>query len=303
MSAPGPDAAAVHAAGGVVWRPAAGGGVEVAVVHRPRYDDWSLPKGKRDAGEPMAAAAVREMAEETGQRVVLGPQLGRSDYQVADGPKTVRYWAARALGGDFAPGEEVDELRWVPPEEAARLLSYAHEQAVLERFTALPATRTLLLVRHAKAGKRSDWHSDDDLRPLTDAGWRQAAALRVLLPLFGPDQVHSAPPSRCVQTVQALADDLGVPVQEEPLLSEKAYWSDRGAGLARLREIAEGTETAAVVCSQGDVIPDIVETLTDASGLRPEALASRKGSVWALSFADGTGMQVLAADYHPDPFD
>ena len=272
------------------------------MVHRPRYDDWSLPKGKRHDGEMMAAAAVREMAEETGQRVMLGPQLGRNDYQVADGPKTVWYWAARALGGEFAPGEEVDELRWVPPQEAARLLSYTHEQAVLERFTALPPTRTLLLVRHAKAGKRSEWHSDDDLRPLTDAGWRQAAALRVLLALFGPDQVHSAPPSRCVQTVQALADDLGVPVQEEPLLSEKDYLSDPGAGLARLREIVEGTGTAAVVCTHGHVIPDIVKTLTDASGLRPEKLASRKGSVWVLSFADGTGTRLVAADYHPDPF-
>ena len=302
MTAPGPDAAVVHAAGGVAWRPAAGGAVEVAVVHRPRYDDWSLPKGKRHDGETMAAAAVREMAEETGQRVVLGPQLGRSEYQVADGPKTVRYWAARALGGEFAPGEEVDELRWLPPEEAARLLSYAHERAVLDRFMALPATKTLLLVRHAKAGKRSEWHSDDHLRPLTDAGRRQAAALRVLLPLFGPEQVHSAPQSRCVQTVQPLADDLGVPVQEEPLLSEKDYWSDPGAGLTRLREIVEGTQTASVLCTQGDVIPYIVETLTDASGLRPEALASRKGSVWVLSFAAGTGTQLVAADYHPDPF-
>ncbi len=303
MTTPGPDAAVVHAAGGVVWRPATGGGVEVAVVHRPRYDDWSLPKGKRHDGETMAAAAVREMAEETGQPVVLGPQLGRSDYQVADGPKMVRYWAARALGGEFAPGDEVDELRWVPPEEAARLLDYAHERVVLDRFAALPATRRLLLVRHGKAGKRSEWHGDDDLRPLTDAGWRQAAALRVLLPLFGPDRVHSAPASRCVQTVQALADDLGVPVREEPLLSEVDYWSDPGAGLARLCEIVEGTQTAAVMCSQGDVIPDIVRAFTEASGLRSEAVASRKGSVWVLSFADGTAMRLVAADYHADPFD
>jgi 8-oxo-dGTP pyrophosphatase MutT (NUDIX family) len=141
------DGAEVRAAGGVVWRAGAGGVVEVVLVHRPRYDDWSLPKGKVDDGETWLQAAVREVDEETGFAVEVGPLLGDVTYPVprrgahrAGGPvtKVVRYWSLRAVGGAFAPNDEVDEVRWLPPEDAAGLLSYDLDRDVLAWFLRLP---------------------------------------------------------------------------------------------------------------------------------------------------------------------
>lgn len=127
----------VRAGGAVLWRPRPGGGVEVCVVHRPRHADWSLPKGKVDAGESELEAALREVAEETGQRATAGEALGTVHYRVGEGiDKTVAYWAMRAQGGDFLPSAEVDEVRWLAPEEAAELLTYPRDREVLGRFLA-----------------------------------------------------------------------------------------------------------------------------------------------------------------------
>jgi 8-oxo-dGTP diphosphatase len=128
----------VLAAGGVVWRPGEEG-VEVCLVHRPKYDDWTFPKGKVDPGESPEDAARREVAEETGLRCELGDELASATYVDAKGrPKLVRYWAMTPLEGSFTPNAEVDELRWVPPRDAAELLTYHHDLAVLESFVASP---------------------------------------------------------------------------------------------------------------------------------------------------------------------
>ena len=119
--------AEVRAAGGVVVRDGT-----VAVVHRPRYDDWSLPKGKLDAGESFEDAALREVEEEIGLRCRLGRELSAVSYTDRKGrPKVVRYWLMEPVGGEFAPNEEVDEVRWMPYEEAARQLSYPHDRELM----------------------------------------------------------------------------------------------------------------------------------------------------------------------------
>lgn len=302
VNEPVPD---LIAAGGLLWRPAHASSAEVAVVHRPRYDDWSLPKGKPEDGEPLAVTAAREIAEETGHTPVLGRRLQSTRYQAQAGPKTVHYWTARVTGGNFAPSEEVDELRWLRVSQAGELLSYQHDRRLLADLDgATVIDSTVLLVRHAKAGRRQDWHGDDDLRPLSEAGRRQAEGLRTLLPLFGASRVHSAPRTRCRQTVAGLATDLGADVVDEPLLSEEGYWADPDAALRRLVSIAEPAPRAAVVCSQGGAIPDLI-TMLRARGLLPEIdPRSRKGSFWVLGFTtshDGT-QQLVAADHHPDPF-
>ena len=124
----------VRAGGGVVWRRLVPGPVEVLVVHRPRYDDWSLPKGKADPGESDEACALREVLEETGLTCRLGPELPSTRYRDnKDRDKLVRYWAMEPIADDgFTPNAEIDELRWLPVPEALRLLSYGHDRPVVE---------------------------------------------------------------------------------------------------------------------------------------------------------------------------
>jgi 8-oxo-dGTP diphosphatase len=122
----------VQAAGGVVWRRSPTGAIEILLVHRPRYDDWTVPKGKLEPGEDHAAAAVREVAEETGLRCSLGPELVSTSYHDRrDRPKQVRYWAMTPIDGAFVPTEEVDELRWLPLDRARSLLTYPRDEPVL----------------------------------------------------------------------------------------------------------------------------------------------------------------------------
>jgi 8-oxo-dGTP diphosphatase len=284
----------IAAAGAVVWR-VREGVLEVALVHRLRYDDWTLPKGKLDPGESVRVAAHREVREETGARVALGRSLVRTRYRVGADAKTVDYFAARYLDGAFTPSDEVAELRWLPVPGARALLSYERDHAVLESFQALPPElTTLLLVRHAKAGSRANWEGVDELRPLSRNGQKQVSPIRTLAKIHGADRVYSAPLVRCVQTVEPVADDLGVKVVEEELLAEKTYAGMEEAVAHRVLEIA-GEGGVPVLCSQGGVIPDLVSRLAARSGLSlGDTVQSKKGSVWALFF-DGT--RLVAADY------
>ncbi|MEO9327411.1 NUDIX hydrolase [Gordonia aurantiaca] len=294
----------VWAAGAVVWRPGPSGStatdeVEIAVVHRPRYDDWTIPKGKGERGETLVDTAVREIAEETGQHIVLGRHLGDIHYDLGSGRKHVRYWAARGGDGTFAADDEVDELRWLTVEKARETLTYELDQQILQEFTRLPADlHTLLLVRHAKAGRRADWDGDDRLRPLDAVGRRQAAALVGLLAAFGARRVHAADRVRCEQTLELLAAFLGVGVQSEPDLSEEVYRTDPAAAQRRIRELAAETADVVAVCSQGKVIPPLMEWWARQDGIDLPEAANRKGSVWVCSLHDG---RLVAADHIPGP--
>jgi 8-oxo-dGTP pyrophosphatase MutT (NUDIX family) len=130
-----PEAAEVKASGGVVWRRGERG-IEVALVHRPRYDDWSFPKGKLDTGESWEDAALREVEEEIGLRCRLGHELPPTSYRDPKGrAKVVRYWMMEPLDGEFAPSREVDEVRWLTPADAGRLLSYEHDRELLREVS------------------------------------------------------------------------------------------------------------------------------------------------------------------------
>ncbi len=122
----------IRAAGGIVVRRAAGGGAEVALVHRPAYDDWTFPKGKRAAGEGDRETAIREVQEETGLACQIEREVGRVHYRDRkDRPKTVKYWLMTPDDGTFRPSAEVDEIRWLPIERAGDLLTYGHDKEVL----------------------------------------------------------------------------------------------------------------------------------------------------------------------------
>lgn len=125
----------IEAAGGVLWR-GDGDGRRYAVIHRPKYDDWSLPKGKLDPGETHEQAALREVEEETGWRAEPGVALGVITYEHDGRPKRVEYWGMRAVAGAFTPTHEVDDLQWLPQDEARELLSYDRDRDILDRFVA-----------------------------------------------------------------------------------------------------------------------------------------------------------------------
>ena len=222
----------IPAAGALLWRPAEQGPA-VVLVHRPRYDDWSFPKGKCLPGEHVLITAVREVAEETGIEINLGRRLRTVRYLSDGRPKQVDYWAARpaaqAAGGTdepaepapFTPNEEVDQLAWLPLTAAGDRLSYQHDTEVLSEFASAPAaTTSIILVRHASARNKKAWqkagHPDDLTRPLTPLGQVQAKLLGQILSCFGPARVVSSPAERCLATVEPYAALIGGVVEPAP---------------------------------------------------------------------------------------
>lgn len=255
-------------------------------MHRPRYDDWSLPKGKLEPGEHPSVAAVREIAEETGQVAVLGRPLPSAHYCVDGVRKNVRYWAARALGGTFRPGPEVDRLSWLDPADAAAMLDRESDIAVLDAFRADPAdTRALILLRHGQALARRRWTGTDLDRPLRRSGARQAVRLVALLDTFGPRRVLSSPAVRCLLTVSQFACSVGI--QPEILLG-LAEQGEAGSSHAdnfeadafeegRRRILAVAETASVVVCTHRPVLPGLcaglgapgLVTADDNGGLAP----------------------------------
>jgi len=293
--------AVIRAAGAVLWRPSRRYGVRVAIVHRPRYDDWSLPKGKAEPGEVPLVTAAREVEEETGFRAAIGRSLTTVSYKANGGPKTVQYFAARRVAGLFAPNKEVDKLEWLPAAKAAERMSYEFDQAVLSTFSLEPAALSgVVLVRHARAGHRESYDGPDDGRPLDAKGRRQSEALVDELGVFAPSSVRSAPLERCRATVAPLAAALGQEVQYESSLAEDAYQDDPAAARQRLVELASGEVDggAVVVCSQGGVIPGVVKSLAGRADVPIGEVSTPKSAYWYLSF---DGLRLVQADSYPAP--
>lgn len=290
--------APVLAAGAVCWRVSKKGKPKILVVHRTQHKDVSLPKGKVDPGETEPVTAVREVAEETGYTAHLGRRLAAVSYPVEEGIKKVRYWAARRVGGDFSPNAEVDELKWLPVTEAMKQLEYPHDRKVLRRFMKLPVdTKTVLIVRHGTAGSKSRYKGDDRKRPLDKRGRAQAESLVGVLLAFGADTLYAADRVRCEQTLEPLAEELETTIHREPSLTEEAYSEDRKAARRRVLEIA-GRDGVPVICTQGKVIPDLIQWWCERDGVRPDKSRNRKGSTWVMSIADG---KLIAADHIESP--
>jgi 8-oxo-dGTP diphosphatase len=272
----------VRAAGGVVSRDG-DSGPEIALVHRGRYDDWSLPKGKLARREHPLVAAVREVHEETGVVGVPRLRLPSTRYLTGapDVEKSVEYWAMDFAGADgFTPNDEVDEVRWIPVRQAASLLTYAHDRGVLAAYAELPAiTGVVVLMRHAYAGERSDWSAPDHDRPLTGDGPAVAEALAVVLALFRPTRFVTATPVRCGQTLVPLAAMVGGEVATDPRFDEGHDPADTAAAVRSLAATAPAT----VVCSQGKLIPP---ALVELAGRRADVYATAKGGGWVLGFSD-----------------
>lgn len=290
------------AAGAVLYRGDATDpqSLEVAVIHRPHYDDYSLAKGKIDAGESLVTTAVREIKEETGYDVRLGKLLGRVNYPVGDRTKVVYYWTAEVLGGEFVPNKEVDSIEWMPLAQAKEKLSYDVDRSVLEKAQKRfhwPTTTRILYVRHGRAYRRQNWAGNDNLRPLDSKGRRQADYLVPLLKAFHPTSIHSAEPARCQQTVKPLSEALGLDIQVNPKLGDDAWIQNMKGAKATFKELVN-TPGTHVVCSQGIAIPDMIAHLSTEGTLPLEEIPAKKASVWVLTFHEG---QLTGADYLASP--
>jgi len=282
----------VRAAGGIVLR-GEGPDRSVALVHRPRYDDWSFPKGRLDADEDEATAALREVEEETGLRCRLGPSVGAVTYRDRRGrAKVVRYFRMDADGGGFTPNREVDELRWMPIEDAARLLSYAHDRSLLRQVLAGVPASALYVVRHAKAGIRAAWSGPDEERPLTRRGRKQARRLVERFQGLDIQRILSSPFVRCMQTVEPLAEARGLPVEVAAELREGASVDEL------LRGLATFGDRPTVVCGHGTEIRSMIDRLEAGGATIEGARGIAKGSVWVL---DREGERIVAAHYLPAP--
>ena len=251
----------VLAAGAVVFRP----GKRVLLVHRPRYDDWSFPKGKLDPGEHVAAAAVREVAEETGLHVRLGPPLPGQRYPVAGGrTKAVSYWVGRAVGsddvGDYRPNAEIDRVEWVPYGEALERLSYEHDVETLRAAYPLRRkTHALVVLRHGQARSRRAWRSQDDrLRPLLQAGRQQAQRVIPVLAAYDVTRIVSSSSLRCVETVAPYSDVTGWKLELEDGLSEEDATAE---GVVAITDDLVQSDEGAVVCSHRPVLPSVFDAL------------------------------------------
>lgn len=291
-----PPKAAIWAAGGVVYRLAKDGSPEYQLIHRPRYRDWTVPKGKLDSRETFLDAAVREVREETSSKVNIGPAIGTISYETPAGnQKVVRYWLLEHKSGKFKRNSEVDEIVWLPRGKALRRLTYTRGRAVLRRAHELltsPEGSRIHLVRHAEAGKRSAWKGNDKKRPLSKAGRKQTAAIHDVLVEIPITSVATSPYLRCRQTVAGIGKTLGLRVDDEPALEEYTSPEDL------LKRIGKMRGESAVLCSHGDVISGTIGLLAASKVKIKGPMEWAKGSIWVL---DSNGGRVRRATYIPPP--
>ncbi|RII43363.1 NUDIX hydrolase [Galactobacter valiniphilus] len=259
---------AVVAGGALPWRRRKGR-LEVLVIHRPKYDDYSFPKGKLDLGESVAECAVREVREEVGLRISLGIPLPAVSYEVAKGTKVVFYWAAKVSSEAVADGGEVDSLEWLSVADARALLSNAVDRVPLDALEEAFAagrldTVPLVLARHAKAKPRAGWTREEGERPLATSGKRQASALAAMLMAWRPERVVSSPWLRCLQTVRPYAALRELQIRTAPALTEHAA-ARQPAKAAKVLEKQLGKAKATLVCTHRPVLPVLLSVLRSRS--------------------------------------
>lgn len=285
----------VKAAGGLVFRETSKGKLRILVAHRPKYDDWGLPKGKADEGETPEETAVREVLEETGYRCRIVAPIGTTRYRINSGVKEVQWFAMRPLPDSpgFEKNDEIDEIKWVSRKKARKILDYENDiNLVKAPLKGLARTGTLFLLRHAAAGDRTKWDGIDAVRPITKKGKRQAAALAENLKNRDIERIYTSPYTRCVQSVEPLADAIGAKVIEHDALAEGP---DIDSAYALCDELVGYN---AVLCSHGDVIPAVINRMMWAGLTLDSRFYCSKGSIWEVNLDGG---RFTTAAYTPPP--
>jgi 8-oxo-dGTP diphosphatase len=282
---------------------------EIALIHRPRYDDWSFPKGKIEFGESFLATARREVLEETGYAAKFGPLIAEIQYLAEGVPKRVKYWAAHAISEpkSIADIEEVDLLEWHSLKSAKAKLTHEEDRKVLKLFKdmspGIDKNSTLILLRHAKALKRVEWIGDDGDRPLDNRGQIQSEKFRSIYEAYGIDEIFSSDAYRCLETVKPLGRDLGINVGIASDISEYQYSRDKEKPLKFakkfLKASKEGESNKTVLlCSHNPVLPKILKELAGSMAFDEIDRGLEPGDGWILFHRDG---KVRAINFIPAP--
>ncbi|BDZ37505.1 NUDIX hydrolase [Microbacterium suwonense] len=304
---------AVFAAGAVVWR-LVEDKLRILLIHRTKYRDVTLPKGKVDPGEMLAQTAVREVREETGIKVALGVPVGVSRYWMRPKrQKVVHYWAAEATdaairASTFVPNGEISGLEWVSLKKARARLSYPVDVEILDSFAQLVDdgvlhTFPLIALRHAKAVARSGWEGADAERPLTERGQRQAKAIVAPLRAFGVRRIVSSDAVRCLQTVAPLEHKLGRTARVTSKISQDA-WEDGSADIRSVVGRRVRSRKPAVLCSHGPVLPGILSELALATGTMHGSYIDSASSLETAGFsvvhlsATNPGSGIISIETH-----
>lgn len=285
----------IIAAGTVTMRPGADGAAEVLLVHRPRYNDWSLPKGKLNSGEYLAVCATRETDEESAVQVQLRTPVTELSYPVGGGTKTVTYWRGRPTSSrPHHPGAEVDQIAWLSVTKALRQVSYPDEREVIRQAVNVPDSTPLVILRHGKALARSEWPPDraDRRRPLDQRGEAQSAALIPLLDAYGVTRLVSSESTRCHRTLKPFGKARAIAVEKTAVLTEELGQSEPRAVTAFMRQLASVTAAgmATAVCGHRPVLP----TMLAALGLPEQPFSPAAALVVHL----GSDAAVVAVEMH-----
>ena len=308
---------AILAAGAVCWK-VVDKEVRILLVHRTQHKDISIPKGKLDEGETLPETAVREIREETGLDIVLGPSLGGVEYKLPGNGKRkyVHYWAAevdptKAERSPFQSNDEIYALEWVSLEKAATRLSYAHDVQLIRRFEQLykagqARTFPVVVVRHGKAVPVGNWDGPDSNRPLLNQGMKQARAIAGGLAAYAPEVIYSSTATRCLNTIAPLTYKLETPVKPTDKIAQDNY-DPAGATVARFVEKRLEKQRAVVLCSHGPIIPQIVsELIRQADGfidpIVREAASPGTGDFAVFHIAVGKdGPHIVSVESHQAP--
>lgn len=287
----------IFAAGAVLWREGEDG-PELALIHRPKYGDWTFPKGKLKRGEHLLAAAQREVFEETGIRPLLGRPLAPSFYDKEGKLKRVDYWCATPASDDAVDEavdpREVDDLEWVPLADVSERLTYERDQPVLEDFSRQIARETvpIVFIRHAIAMSKADWFDQDELRPLNQRGRERAQQLEVLLAAYPTGSAYSSTSARCLETLLPYCAAESVSVTGLP---EFTLGTSKPAEVAaRLDEIVAAGRPA-VICGHGEHIDEMITHVSNRLGTPTSLAPLEKGAFVVFHTADG---ELVATEHH-----
>ncbi|WP_418907119.1 NUDIX hydrolase [Glutamicibacter endophyticus] len=299
----------VVAAGAIPWK-VVDGELRVLLIHRPRYDDWSWPKGKLDDGESVAECAVREVYEEVGLSVHLGLPLSATAYSVKGKAKIVYYWAAKVADGVTAQpdGGECDKVRWVSGSKALKLLTNASDRQPLEDLMKAHKKGRLdtlahIILRHAKAKPRGNWTREEGERPLAATGRRQAQAVSRLLSAWMPQRVYSSPWTRCLQTITPYAAKYSLKPKKLRSMTEYAASLKPHKAQAVLGKIL-AREQSSLLCTHRPVLPLLLEVLSGsmdksvAEVLPDEDPYLEPGGLIVVHQARGNGGKLLSVEVH-----